>query len=92
LSDGELTRGFTRPSAGLAKSDREHVTKLDFDVLHIGRSGAADQQVGEVALVMEVVVAVVTKSSAVSVCSFPALAIRETVAIRPSGFPVLKKN
>src|SRR6516162_6049038 len=35
---------------------------------------------------------VVTKSSAVSVSSFPVLAVRDSVAIRPSGFPVLKKN
>jgi hypothetical protein len=36
--------------------------------------------------------AVVMKSSAVSVSSFPALAARESVAIFPSGLPVLKKN
>jgi hypothetical protein len=39
-----------------------------------------------------VVGAVVTKSSAVSVYNLPALATRESVAIRPSGSPVLKKN
>jgi hypothetical protein len=35
---------------------------------------------------------VVTKSSAVSVSSLLGLAGRESVAIRPSGFPVLKVN
>src|SRR5579883_461116 len=35
---------------------------------------------------------VVTKSSAVSVSSLPVLAVRERVAIWPSGLPVLKKN
>src|SRR6516164_9375418 len=35
---------------------------------------------------------VVTKSSAVSVSSLPVLAVRERVAIWPSGVPVLKKN
>src|SRR5579872_1747998 len=44
-----------------------------------------------VALVIEVG-AVVTKSSAVSVSSFPGLAVRERVAILPSGLPVLKKK
>lgn len=32
------------------------------------------------------------KSSAVSVSILPGLPTRESVAIRPSGFPVLKKN
>jgi len=45
----------------------------------------------KVALVITVVV-VVAKSSAVSVSSLPALAVRERVAIRPSGLPVLKEN
>jgi hypothetical protein len=36
--------------------------------------------------------AVVAKSSAVSVSSLPGLAVRESVAIFPSGSPVLKKN
>jgi hypothetical protein len=35
---------------------------------------------------------VVTKSSAVSVSSLPVLAVRDRVAIWPSGLPVLKKN
>ena len=45
----------------------------------------------KVALVI-VAGAVVTKSSAVSVSSLPGLAVRERVAILPSGSPVLKKN
>ena len=45
-----------------------------------------------VALVIVVDGAVVTKSSAVSVSSLPVLAVRERVALRPSGLPVLKKN
>jgi hypothetical protein len=45
-----------------------------------------------VALVIVVDGAVVTKSSAVSVSSLPGLAVRERVAILPSGLPVLKKN
>jgi hypothetical protein len=32
------------------------------------------------------------KSSAVSVSSLPELAVRESVAIFPSGLPMLKKN
>src|SRR6516165_6398789 len=35
---------------------------------------------------------VVRKSSAVSVSSLPVLAVRERVAIWPSGLPVVKKN
>jgi hypothetical protein len=45
-----------------------------------------------VTLVITVFPAVVTKSSAVSVSSLPRLAVRERVAMRPSGFPVLNNN
>src|SRR5580704_1929660 len=46
----------------------------------------------KVPLVISVVGAVVTKSSAVSVSNLPTLAVRDSVAIKPSGLPVLKTN
>src|SRR5215470_15266370 len=46
----------------------------------------------KVASVINVVAPGVMKSSAVSVSSLPGLAVRDNVAINPSGLPVLKRN
>jgi hypothetical protein len=68
------------------------VIKFNLDVFDIGWGAPPTSKPVKVALVMNVVCAVVTKSSAVSLSSLPALAVRERVAIKPSGPLVLKEN
>jgi hypothetical protein len=56
-------------------------------------AGVAPPTMRPVKVALSISVAwVVTKSSAVSVSSLPGLAVRDSVAIFPSGSPVLKKN
>jgi hypothetical protein len=67
------------------------VIELDFDTAHVGGRRAPDEQASE-GRAGDPVEWAVTKSSAVSVSSLPALAVRDRVAIFPSGLPVLKKK